>query len=600
MKMTIVLAIVTVASAFANSAIQTDWSGGPGVTGPVTDWADRFNTYTGLDFSSPGVLQLAWRTLETVISDEFAAPISICTADIDGDGDTDVAVTSSNDACNVVWLENMDPTGKSWTVHPVADGYLSATSICPFDADGDGDPDMAAAVKLGAFSDGIRVFLNDGTGASWTVVQVDNLYGCGSVSTGDVDGDGDADIMASSGKEDELWWFANDGTGTSWDGQRFGTGYDGAWCIAAADMGGDGDADAFVACRDMNVVCWIENLDGAGGDWTEHPISTDFGRALRVCAVDIDADGDLDVMASSDNTQTLCCWENADGAGTEWNQSLIASGVHCYSIFPEDMNDDHYSDILVADQIAGRVAWFENNGADWEQHLVDGSFDGASGVCAARVDSGGSMDVLAAAYRDELVSWWNENAMVPSGRLGSSILEVRVDPVWDFLEWTAVTPPGTAVGLQVRVSDDPSAMGDWSDTLYTPCPLAHIVDDGDRYLQYRVILTSTVPDVTPVLDEVMVTWDPMGTGGGPVTTALLPFSPNPCGSPAARIVLTEPGYVELSVFDLSGRLAARFGGELCAGPHDVVLGDLSPGIYFCRMVSEDYEQTERFAVLSSE
>jgi hypothetical protein len=113
-------------------------------------------------------------------------------------------------------------------------------------------------------------------------------------------------------------------------------------------------------------------------------------------------------------------------------------------------------------------------------------------------------------------------------------------------------------------------------------------------------LESDDPEFTPTLHDVTLNWDPTGIEGGedPAILALLPFSPNPSALPAVRFGLPEPASVEFSVFDLSGRLVSEIHGEeYSPGFHDVLLGDLSPGIYFCRMIAGDFTATQSFVVI---
>ncbi len=35
---------------YSGESIQTDWSSGPGVTGPVTDWSDSFDLHQYMDY----------------------------------------------------------------------------------------------------------------------------------------------------------------------------------------------------------------------------------------------------------------------------------------------------------------------------------------------------------------------------------------------------------------------------------------------------------------------------------------------------------------------------------------------------------------------
>jgi hypothetical protein len=144
------------------------------------------------------------------------------------------------------------------------------------------------------------------------------------------------------------------------------------------------------------------------------------------------------------------------------------------------------------------------------------------------------------------------------------------------------------------------AMGDWSDTIPNPCILDGILIDGDRYVQYQAILETIDPDSTPVLFNVMITWDPMGIEGSEESAMhiLLPFSPNPASEPAVCFGVPEPSQVLLSLYDLSGRMVTKLSDiEYQAGYHSITLDYLSPGIYFCRMTSGDFTATQRFVVI---
>src|SRR5262245_14637291 len=75
--------------------VQTDWSGGPGVAGPGTPWADRFDQSTGSSWRSiPGQLALSCSPLATTVPHTLTGGLTVANAthaaDVDGDGDTDV------------------------------------------------------------------------------------------------------------------------------------------------------------------------------------------------------------------------------------------------------------------------------------------------------------------------------------------------------------------------------------------------------------------------------------------------------------------------------------------------------------------------------
>jgi hypothetical protein len=152
----------------ADSAIQTDWSGGPGVLGPVIDWDNEYYTDTDIECnSSPSniVLQKTMRLipLEHTVDGDFDGAWSVYSADVNGDGYMDV-LGAAYYADDITWWENVGGSGTSWTEHTV-----------------DGD-----------------------------------FWGAHSVYSADVNGDGYMDVLGTAGYADDItWWENNNGSGTS-------------------------------------------------------------------------------------------------------------------------------------------------------------------------------------------------------------------------------------------------------------------------------------------------------------------------------------------------------------------------------------------------
>ena len=88
---------------------------------------------------------------------------------------------------------------------------------------------------------------------------------------------------------------------------------------------------------------------------------------------------------------------------------------------------------------------------------------------------------------------------------------IRIHPTW------IVRPSGTSVSFQFRSSNDSFNMGAWSDTVFSPnTPLAGILADSTRLLQYRVILEMSDPEVSPELTEVAFSYTLQVVIGGVV------------------------------------------------------------------------------------
>jgi hypothetical protein len=315
----------------------------------------------------------------------------------------------------------------------------------------------------------------------------------------------------------------------------------------------------------------------------------------------------MDVLGAAHNADDITWWENMDGSGTNWMEHTVDGDFDfAISVYSADINGDGYMDVLGAAMHADDITWWENvdgSGTSWTEHTVDGDFDGARSVHSADVNGDGYMDVLGAAFTPIInryagdITWWDLTEYLPDGSLESSILDTQCSPQWASIDWNSSEPAGTDLYFQYRTGDDIASMGSWSDPVLEPCYLSGLLDS---LFQYRVTLESDNPEFTPTLHDVTLNWDPTGIEGGedPVILALLPSSPNPSSLPAVRFSLPEPVSVELSIFDLSGRLVRNIRGtEYMMGYHSILLDALSPGIYFCRMISGDFTATQRFVVI---
>ncbi len=208
------------------------------------------------------------------------------------------------------------------------------------------------------------------------------------------------------------------------------------------------------------------------------------------------------------------------------------------------------------------------------------------------------MDVLGAFWVSNNIAWWDITSYSPDGWLWSSILDTGCSPQWASIDWNSSEPAGTDLYFQYRTSNDPGSMGIWSIPIYEPCFLSGLLD---QYFQYKVSMETDDQDLTPMLHDLTLNWDPLGVEDDPQVTEYLLFGaePNPAsGSVSIGFAVPEMSSVEFYIFDLSGRLISEiYGDEYSQGYHNVLLGEFSPGIYFCRMRVGDFTDIQRFAVI---
>jgi len=609
----LIILLTASGASLAISATQTDWSGGPGIPGPVFDWNDEFNYETDVSWTVPGTLALQRTALEHIIDSSFTEALDVQSADVDGDGDIDVLGASDLDN-DITWWQNANGTGTLWVEHTIDSGFNGASSAYPFDIDGDGDIDVVGTASA---SDDVAWWENtDGVGESWQHHLIAGfLDDATDAKAEDIDGDGDIDVITVAHDPDELAWWENvDGSGDVWIEHVITGDLLGVMAVFIADINDDGYLDILTAAYNADDITWWENVNGSGVTWTEHVIDGSFNGAYAVYAADVDNDGYIDVIGAARTADDITWWENVDGSGTSWTEHTVDGNFNgARSVCATDMNGDGYMDIIGAASNADEVSWWMNidgAGLSWDKTVIDSDFNYAISVCTADLNSDGEPDVICASNNDDDIAWWDLDAgpYIGSGQLESSILEIpwpvdwSID--WGLITWQCTEPSNTDVAFQVRASDDPGNMSTWSSSITTSgTSLAGYLGEYDNYFQFKAMLNSSVSSATPLLDEVTISWVYVGieeaTEPVPPTAMLLPPAPNPSsGSVSIRFGVPDVSDVDITVFDLSGRLTETVTSSgVTPGVHQVQFSDLPPGIYFCRMIAGDFMEMQRFAVI---
>ncbi|MCH7786759.1 MAG: VCBS repeat-containing protein [Chloroflexi bacterium] len=80
--------------------------------------------------------------------------------------------------------------------------------------------------------------------------------------------------------------------------------------VYAVDVDGDGDIDVLSASFFDNKIAWYENTSGDGLSWSPHIITTNAEGAFSVYAADVDGDGDIDILSASATDDTIAWYEN--------------------------------------------------------------------------------------------------------------------------------------------------------------------------------------------------------------------------------------------------------------------------------------------------
>ena len=99
-------------------------------------------------------------------------------------------------------------------------------------------------------------------------------------------------------------------------------GFDEAQDVAAVDVDGDGDLDILGAGY-AGDVAWWQNTARDGSTWSKHLVAESFDGAVSVVAADVDGDGDPDILGAASVAGDLTWWKirqalAAPGPNTPW------------------------------------------------------------------------------------------------------------------------------------------------------------------------------------------------------------------------------------------------------------------------------------------
>lgn len=590
-------------AASAATFTQTDWSGGPGVPGPVEAWGSTFQLENHICWSTPGQVSLDTNYVEQ----SFMPGI------------------------------------------PILSGQGSPTAICSYDFNGDGLEDIAG----GFWSTGrIYVVLNPGAGP-WQPVVVDGAAPEPvMLSAGDFDGDGDADLALSESGSDRISWYQNSGSGTSWTKRTVGACSDAYSCIAwNPDL--DGDADILCTSRGGGWVGWFENANGIGTSWVLHVIDNAIQNPISAVTGDFDGNAgpDLAVAGTGDirlavytspgydrtviATDTLGCTFyglaaadfNGDGRDDITGGSVIADEIDCYlstaspsewsfvhvtalassCIQAMDLDSDGDLDIVSSAAIDNGLVLRLNNGggASWApKPILPIGNDGFFGMAQGDFDGDGSRDLAGSSYSGQaLVTmlWGDRAVLFNTGSLASSILHLDSS---SGEPWFVRVEGNTYLTMRFKSSDDPGQMGSWTGEFFV-LPgywdsLDGYVDPGNEYMQYLVSPAVNEECGDPVVISVSISDDITGIeGGAGLASTVTPVSNPATGSISLSISTAGEGIASIDLFDISGRLVETLHpGIPGAGEHVFTGGsDLPSGCYTVRYSLDGCGGTLRVVLL---
>jgi hypothetical protein len=354
------------------------------------------------------------------------SPRSVFCADLDGDGDLDLAVANLG-ANNVSILKN----NGDGTFQPAVTYNTGGAPYCLFcaDLDLDGDLDLVVA---NSGSNKISVLKNNGDGTFQAKVDYDAGSKPVSVFCADLDGDYDQDIVVANYSGDNVSILKNNGDGTFQTKVNYSTGRKPVW-VFCADLDGDLDMDLAVADNGSDKISVLKN----NGDGTfQAKVDYACGEApTSVFCTDLDGDADLDLTATcggnsgftslveEGDTSTITCCNGVvsllmnNGDGTFQTADHYGTGIDPRSVFAEDLDGDADWDLALAN--------YSNDNVSLLKNLGDGTFQARVNYAAGNkpvylfsedLDGDGDFDLAVADYQSNHVSILKNLSQVPANQ----------------------------------------------------------------------------------------------------------------------------------------------------------------------------------------
>lgn len=303
--------------------------------------------------------------------------------DVDGDNKPDIITVNRNNSIMVL-LNNGGGVFGHKRFYSASSGGTEDMGVALGDIDEDGHGDVVTTNRIGDNQDYVSVLRNDGSGGfsdrtdckvgEWPI----------SICLGDVSGDDFADIVTGNyGErqyEGKVTVLLNDGTGNFSQDATGGKDADdrtdyqlfkSIYSVYLGDVNGDGDLDIVTANEEESgldsVSVLINNGSGGFEDRFDYPVG-DSPRS--VVLGDIDIDGDLDIVTANSADNTIAILKN-NGSGGFGPKIGYAVGDGPLTLAIDDIDGDYDLDIVTGNHGDNTVSVLRNEGGSLFGSRID-------------------------------------------------------------------------------------------------------------------------------------------------------------------------------------------------------------------------------------
>jgi len=293
---------------------------------------------------------------------------------------------------------------------------------CLMDVDGDGDQDFVGSNQTVFW---LECPDKPFSGKPWKYRTVDDeILGTHCVVTGDVDGDGQMDLIANSFRDKKDTEFPNSivwlkvpndpYNAKQWIRHAFADkdAPGGSHYMGIGDLNKDSRADITCGAKGApfdggNWFAWWEQPAKKDAPWKKHVLATNQMGATNINPIDVNGDQHLDIVATRGHGVGVLWFEGPDFKLHEIDEEIAAP----HTLVTIDLDGDGDNDIATCgSKNDGKAAWYQNDGKGNFQRFEIDKDQGSYDLRAIDMDGDGDLDLLNAGHGSRNILWY-ENSL---------------------------------------------------------------------------------------------------------------------------------------------------------------------------------------------
>lgn len=238
--------------------------------------------------------------------------------------------------------------------------------------------------------------------------------------TGDIDLDGDYDVVAVDHRNGNIWYYENPGQekrdSSSWPRHLIDDRTEGAHALVLADINCDGRLDVIASgeaeADPANSIVWLECPPdpNRAERWNKHimGLNQSGGLAHYPSIGDVNRDGRIDVVHAAKQGEWFRLWLQPEKPTDPWEFNEIGKNyIQATNIQVGDVNGDGIADLVGTQGHHVGVLWFE--GPDWTPHYIDQTLKSPHTLVVADLDRDNDLDIATCAFESKILCWFEND-----------------------------------------------------------------------------------------------------------------------------------------------------------------------------------------------